>query len=583
MGRAGRDGLPSACHLLLQREDAVLQHSLSHSSELSRIQIAALLAQVFQLQDSRAATDPSGSVDAGIGQFLAQSPFETSVALPLERLETTTDISSAAVETILSVLELPPYNLVVIEGTHFDTVKGRFRRSTEALEKDDILVAAMVACNTYKPPKSESAVDFELFSTASAGAGAGAAGSSAYDSSGMSGAYGLGFDSSASATNHGVSTHQQGEDSAWLRDRRAGGSYGGKIQEFECSRLAVAARCGLTPDEVSNGLYKLQKAGVLEYRLQDSALYVRVAPRAHSYDAYHFETYCREHGGALPAPLTAGHKQQLYSLWLWHLADAVRTSLQRIADGGSQRIVDMWRATSTIAQFTAANGGDSDKVRGTRVGGNKTSGAGGAGARSAAVTAEPQQQPPDPSPSAVHSAAQGLLSHVMNDADGGNNSDSGSSNQAEMDDLSTRMLSLYVDASGPFETSLQSSGSSDAGESKNAKADASKLRDRVRDCVTMLQRDPSVLTVVNNIMKGSGRLLSQLSRGGDGNQPVSAVASARRELQALCVCRILHALPTRLLPATVWRDRSDVWGSYRHVAFEELYAFVLEQLGARSF
>ena len=46
-GRAGRDGLPAACHLLVGRDDAALQMSLAHSNRLAALQIAALLAQVF--------------------------------------------------------------------------------------------------------------------------------------------------------------------------------------------------------------------------------------------------------------------------------------------------------------------------------------------------------------------------------------------------------------------------------------------------------------------------------------------------------------------------------------------------------
>jgi hypothetical protein len=551
MGRAGRDGLPSACHLLLNREDAIVQHSLSHSTELSRIQIAALLLQVFQLREH---TDSAAKTTGGMGQYLAQAPFAINVSLLLEQIESTIDISSAAVETILSILELPPFNLVVIEGTHFDSVKGRFRRSTEVLEKEDILIAAMVACNTYKPPKSESSVDFDFSEAGGSG-----------DRSGMNSSYGLGFDSSASAANRGVFGGDQAQDSGWQRDRRAGGSYGGKIQEFECSRLAVAARCGLTPDEVSNGLYKLQKAGVLEYRLQDSALYVRTTPPAHSYDPYHFEAYSRQHVQQATAV------QQRYLQWIWQIADAVHTSLQRIATGGSQRIIDMWRATTTISQYTVSTVVTSRKE-----------------AKTAHTSAKEQpaseHKASHHSPAEVHGAAQSLLSHVMSDADGCNTATTDvSADSNGTVDLSTRLVSEYLQATGPFEESLQTL--TDSVKSGDAKA-ASKLRERVRDCVNMLQRDPSLQTAVNTILKCAVRVLGAANSGhattsivaGTNNAATVSAVTARRELQALCMCRIMHALPTRLLAAAAWRDRSEAWGCLKHVAFGELYAFVLGQL-----
>jgi hypothetical protein len=553
MGRAGRDGLPSACHLLLNREDAIVQHSLSHSTELSRIQIAALLLQVFQLRDSKESATKTAD---GMGQYLAQAPFAINVSLLLDHIESTVDISSAAVETILSILELPPFNLVVIEGTHFDSVKGRFRRSTEVLEKEDILIAAMVACNTYKPPKSESTVDFDFSEAGGSG-----------DRSGMNSSYGLGFDSSASAANRGVFGGDQAQDSGWQRDRRAGGSYGGKIQEFECSRLAVAARCGLTPDEVSNGLYKLQKAGVLEYRLQDSALYVRTTPPAHSYDAYHFEAYSRQHTQQGTAV------QQQYLQWVWYVADAVHTSLQCIATGGSQRIIDMWRATTTISQYTVSTVVTPRKETKTAH-------------TSAKEQPASEHKATQHNPAEVHGAAQSLLSHVMSDADGCNTTTTDiNADCDESVDLSTRLVSEYQQATGPFEVSLQAPA--DGTRSEDVKA-ASKLRERVRDCVNMLQRDPSLLTAVNTILKCAVRVLSAASSGhattsivagtdNVGTVAVSAV-TARRELQALCMCRIMHALPTRLLAAAAWRDRSEAWGCLKHMAFGELYVFVLEQL-----
>jgi hypothetical protein len=294
-------------------------------------------------------------------------------------------------------------------------------------------------------------------------------------------------------------------------------------------------------------------------------LYVRTTPPAHSSDAYHFEEYCRHHA------LQATAVQQRYLQWVWYVADAVHTTLQRIATGGSQRIIDMWRATTTISQYTVS----------TVVTPRKDTKTAHVSTNGGPVSEHKASQH---SPAEVHGATQSLLSHVMSDADGcdtTNNDVSAGSNGTG--DLSTRLVGEYLQATGPFEASLQTP--TDGVEGGDAKA-ASKLRERVRDCVNMLQRDPSLLTAVNTILKCSVRVLTAASSGlattsafaGTNNAATVSAVTARRELQALCMCRIMHALPTRLLAAAAWRDRSEAWGCLKHVAFGELYAFVSEQL-----
>lgn len=49
VGRAGRDGQPATCILLLNQDDAVRSLSLSHSGRLSRAQVKSLLLRIFPL------------------------------------------------------------------------------------------------------------------------------------------------------------------------------------------------------------------------------------------------------------------------------------------------------------------------------------------------------------------------------------------------------------------------------------------------------------------------------------------------------------------------------------------------------
>ena len=597
MGRAGRDGQPAACHLLLQQEDAVLQHSLSHSMQLSHIQIASLLLKVFLRNTNTAA---KGSASNTMYSYATQPSLLSDVSLLLDPLEASMDINSTVAETIISVLELPPYNLLIVDGTHFDVIQGRFRMITENLQTSDILVAALLALNTIKPTE-------KLFDEAN----------QPKSTNGMNESYGLGYDCSASAANQGFSADDDmyssitntnnaaTKTSSWERDRKLGGSYGGKIQDFQCSRLAIALHTGLNIDEVSTGLYKLQRAGVLEYKLQDSALYLKVLPytpyssvggdssglssmhSGYSSDkcntVHHFDAYCAQHAlthknttSTAATTTSANLSTTLYYDWIWHLSCCVYTSLQKISSGGSHRISDMWRTGSTIAHYnsgkhkTSENGTKDSAAQVSRKSNNKTE-----TAKLSTVDTL-----------AVHEAAQSLLSYVMNDADGETNADSDvamrSDNEVTTpgDELYVQMKDMYISTPPPFRSILPTNG---------AKTDSSsnKLCDRLRNDIQVLQRDPNLLTAVNTLLKQALPILAHqastdhISHSNTNTSTTSSsitVQQAKKGLLALSMCRIMHALPTKLLPATAWRDRSDAWGSHKDVDFDQLLTFVVQEL-----
>ena len=150
-GRAGRDGAPASCHLILCQEDLVKQASLTSTNRLGFIQIYAFLTSIFL--DAHTASLQRQS--RGMDVKLSQTPAFSSTLLVSPRIDSSTDVtdacswateltlnnkmyiplstlplmdlSEAVAETILSVLELPPFNLLEVEGRPRNVLTGRFR------------------------------------------------------------------------------------------------------------------------------------------------------------------------------------------------------------------------------------------------------------------------------------------------------------------------------------------------------------------------------------------------------------------------------------------------------------------------
>ena len=154
-GRAGRDGRPASCHLVVSAEDLRKQHSLAHSPRISLQQVVAVLTRVLcadceksgggggggsgsggrghnsdlkadscnaeNLQarlrpgnDNGKGGDQSQDRGRGLSDREYSVPLKQKVAVVLEEVAKVADVSAAAVETILAVLELPPFNLCKI-------------------------------------------------------------------------------------------------------------------------------------------------------------------------------------------------------------------------------------------------------------------------------------------------------------------------------------------------------------------------------------------------------------------------------------------------------------------------------------
>ena len=72
------------------------------------------------------------------------------------------------------------------------------------------------------------------------------------------------------------------------------------------------------------------------------------------------------------------------------------------------------------------------------------------------------------------------------------------------------------------------------------------------------------------------------NNNGNKNENESAVSELIRhgskDLLALLVARILHGLPSKLLPAAAWRELSGSWSQYRHYTFESVLTMITHTL-----
>jgi superfamily II DNA helicase RecQ len=179
IGRAGRDGMPARCHLLLCDSDFTSHHSLAHSNCLEAAQLRGLLHAVFAVattSSSGSTASASSSVDvssgtgssssasdnsaaaamtdardssnagrthtdsAGDSDLQSETPAATAVAAPsqialcIADLENKLDVKAEVIETVLSLLEGAPYSALRLHGTVDDRLEVRVPSVTSSCD-----------------------------------------------------------------------------------------------------------------------------------------------------------------------------------------------------------------------------------------------------------------------------------------------------------------------------------------------------------------------------------------------------------------------------------------------------------------
>lgn len=221
IGRAGRDSLPSTCQLFLHKEDMIHQHSLAQANRLCRLQLIYLFMVIFKRVDKDDSFFRQNHLPNPQSQ---KKSFQQTLCISLAGFESATDCPNSVLETLLSILELDPFRLFVLEGVYLDKIVGSFRlprRSVEEMASRDPLVRALLTHAIAHSRRNES------------------------------------FDSDEDGDEQ-YSRQLHSEDSI----------------RFECSRLSLAVSSQILVTDLPSRLFRLQQDGVLQYNLSDPAVYL---------------------------------------------------------------------------------------------------------------------------------------------------------------------------------------------------------------------------------------------------------------------------------------------------------------------
>jgi superfamily II DNA helicase RecQ len=519
-GRAGRDGKPAMCHMLLCEEDIISQHSLSHTNLLAEMQVATLLTKTFVAFDTN---------------FMNNHILRNRVSISLQKIAEQCDIGDAPVETILSILEMKPFELLQVDGIHLDIIQGSFRLPSlkvDEFSETDILVKALLQLNETPPTAMKNSIK----------------------------SWGINL-ASQRYTNNSGSMYQQKQ-----QQQRAGASSDlvGHPNEydkvsFRLSLLRLAEHCSLSRDETSYGLYSLQKRGILEYSLSDPALYITLKPRGHAMEGYHkfFTTGAGAQGKVDLTELQA--HQMNFCYWIWKLALRVTQSINDNEGVASQRNIDIWQAGHVMKESPA-------NVE---------------------------------NPDSLQNNISDFLCYYLDCVSGSSVTSRytlGSNDSlSDSEQVVQQLYAQFLDVKSPlmscqYPEKVNTDTHEDVESIEDANIHNSSVIKSIIDDANNALCDPNVKEILDNVSNGWKSFLHKLpllkSNDNDDNnnndketdkemEVVNCILASQAKLQALYACKILHGLSTPLLNQGA-RNNSVYWAKYKDTHFGSMFTLLNE-------
>jgi len=148
-GRAGRDGKEAWCPTLLCQDDFWRQHSLAHSDGVTVLQLRGLLETLASLA-AAAKTMPKPQREGGKeGRNEGGVEGGVQVAVDIKGTSIALDIREEVLETVLVLLELPPFSVLTLHGTVQDECQVVFRkRQASVLRKSEAVIDTLLNVGT---------------------------------------------------------------------------------------------------------------------------------------------------------------------------------------------------------------------------------------------------------------------------------------------------------------------------------------------------------------------------------------------------------------------------------------------------
>ena len=140
VGRAGRDGKGSLCHLFLDDQDFIKNHSLAHADSIDRVQVRRFLEAL--LKPASAAADRS---------------LQYPVDLNQETISAKLDIKTNVIETLLCHLVLPPYSMLDLLPNGCVACTVTCKCPLEKIKRQSTLVNTIMNCGTKATPDPSAA------------------------------------------------------------------------------------------------------------------------------------------------------------------------------------------------------------------------------------------------------------------------------------------------------------------------------------------------------------------------------------------------------------------------------------------
>lgn len=527
------------------------------------------------------------------------------------------DVAGAVVETVLSILELPSFGLVELEGTHLNLLSVKLRYANlQVLQKAadaEPVLAALLRLRTTAAVTATAPV-----TGTSHVADADDALVSMYDVDSHGACAAL---DGPPGANGRLPNHRPYRQHVAASSAFSSSSYTPPLHEFQLSLLDLVLECNNSSNALAGNelhsrestvrsLFALQRRGLLEYSLAGPAIYLTV----HTSIVVHQCQQLRHNSLPSSAVVTdADLPLSLLGAWVWQLAGRVASTMSDIDRAAARRTEDMWRIGSTIAA-AAASSPTAPSSSIAHSSGSRPSDSLDAfnydrdRERDMIMEGVDEDPPNVSSTTTIQPGIRAFLAHYMEYLSSRPPDEATASlvGDAVVDDIGEsdealvcrRMIEAFHAVPRPIH-SLALPDHQTLLPDKDAKPEKQALeRDlkRLASDVDMLARDQRLQSVVRTVAGPTLNTLrrytmrtasncnidieSSITTNAAGEVLITATwIGTEKEILALYITRVLHGLATKAVPASAWKDNGAIcWGQYKRFEFDSLLNMVLFQL-----